>query len=116
MAANWWHIAETPNGRHVHQLDTAAIDAYVVAEMAADPALDYDTAQAEAVGLLAQELRDELGFPKGGRWAGRQLHPDDPEDNRCWWSLVSQGEPHESTLAAAAAVHRNHRSARMGVT
>lgn len=95
MIGNWWHLAQTPDGMHAHQLDPVALQALVDAELAADPELDEATAEAEVLGEEAERIRAELGFPPKGRWISRTG----------WSSSLSQGEPHPSFLEAAT-VHR----------
>jgi hypothetical protein len=95
MVGNWWHLAETPSGRHAHQLDPIALQGLIDAELAADPNLDAATAEAEVLGDEAERIRRELGFPSRARWLSREG----------WSSSLSQGEPHASFLAVAT-VHR----------
>lgn len=87
---NFWHLAQTPDGPHAHQLDPIALQAWARAEMDLDPQLDEQTAMAEAQGFAADQIRAALGFPRNGRWYSRPG----------WDSSVSQGEPHPNFLAA----------------
>lgn len=95
MIGNVWHLAQTPAGKHAHQLDPVALEPLVEAELAADPELDRATAEAEVLAEEAERIRRELGFPKAGRWFNREG----------WDSNLSFGEPHPKFLAEAT-VHR----------
>lgn len=64
---NWWHIAKTPNGWRLDELEPAAGD-------------DVDAVMAN--GMRAAELRAELGFP------------DDWPSTADWDSSLTEGEPH----------------------
>jgi hypothetical protein len=93
---NVWHLARTPTGLHAHQLDPAALEAYVEQEMAGDPDLSRAIAEAEAIGAACETLRGELGFPKNMRWVDRDG----------WDSSVGEGDPHPTYLAGATVVRQ----------
>ena len=95
MIGNWWHLAQTPDGPHAHQLDPVALQAEAEQRMAEDPELLELQAEAEVIGDEAERIRTELGFPPKGRWVMRAG----------WDSSLSMGEPHPSFLARAT-VHR----------
>lgn len=96
MVGNWWHLAQTPTGRHARQLDPVAVEEEVARRRAEDADLGYDEAVAEVLGDRAAAHRDELGFPPKGRWVMRDG----------WDSQLSQGEPHPSFLGGATTVTR----------
>lgn len=90
MAANWWHMAQTPNGPYAHQLDPVELDTRAAAEMADDPHLDEAAALSEVLAAAGEEIRVSLGFPRNGRWVTRDE----------WDSSASVGEPHPKFLRA----------------
>ena len=89
---NWYHIAHTPDGVHVHKLEAEKLADLARELMAKGHYEDADRALADAVGKYAEAIRAELGFP------------DDFMSLGVWHSLVSPGEPHP-TLMAVATVH-----------
>lgn len=88
---DWFHVAETPAGIHVHRLDPEVIEAEAARRIADDPGLTLEAAEAEVVGDQVEAIRDSLGFPPRMRWMSRPG----------WRSALSPGEPHAKTLAKA---------------
>jgi len=87
----WYHIAHTPDGVHVHRLDQEKLVDLARQLMAQGMFEDADQAIAHAAGMFAEAIRGELGFPED--WLRR--HYD---------STISPGVPH-SQLMAIAIVH-----------
>jgi len=95
MVRNWWHLAQTPDGAHAHQLDQAVLQEAMDELMADDPDLTEAEAEGEVLEDAAVAIRAGLGFPPRARWVNRAG----------WDSQLSIGEPHPSFLASAT-VHR----------
>jgi hypothetical protein len=87
---DWYHVATTPTGRHVHRLDPDVIDADAARRVADDPELSLEEAEAEAIDDQIQAIRDVLGFPLRQRWMRR----------KGWASTLAPGEPHPKVLYA----------------
>lgn len=88
MTQAWYHIAQTPEGTHIHRLHPAAAEARASA-MADFRRIEYDSAVAEVMGEYAQAIRDSLGFPQD--WVNVDKYS----------SSISQGEPHPRTMELA---------------
>lgn len=91
---DYYHIAQTPSGVHIHRLDPLAVLERAKALRADDPELTEPEAVAEVHGEIVDAIRTSLGFPIRGRWFSRDG----------WDSQLTVGEPHP-TLMAAATVH-----------
>jgi hypothetical protein len=79
----WWHVARTPTGIRVHQLDRQAWAAAADALGMADPSL----AAATIAGDWAQQIRDSLGFPT--LWG--------PGGDEHWLSCLHRNLPRDAT-------------------
>jgi hypothetical protein len=88
---NLWHIAHTPTGSHVRQLNPVSLREDALARTKGDPELSYSDAVSEILSERAAAHRAELGFPVNGRWVQREG----------WDSQISDGEPHPSLLERA---------------
>lgn len=62
-ASDWYHIATTPDGMHVHYLDPDKLVDRAREYMLADSRLSEENAIAMAVGYYSEAIRKELGFP-----------------------------------------------------
>lgn len=86
-----YHIAQTPDGVHIHGPLDGAIDALALQIQAAQKDMGPGEAQALATGEIVGRIRAELGFPEG--FAGTP--------NDVWASHIAPGEPHPSLLDRA---------------
>ena len=86
---DWYHIAHTSSGVHVHRLEGEKLAGLARELMAAGHYEDADQAIADAVGKYAQAIRALLEFPEDYMNLGG------------WTSIVSPGEPHPDLMAIA---------------
>lgn len=91
-APDVWHIADTPDGVVIHQIVGVRNGA------------EGDEALEDTHGLIAEQIRQELGFPEGWNTADG------------WNSALSYGEPHPKTMNKAYAIRRWDVAQEPGVT
>lgn len=89
MADDWYHIAHTPDGIHVHLMNAFQLATVAQQAMDINPELSERDAVAIAVDHYATLIRADLGYPPD--------HPFAPG----WVSVLSPGMPHPSLMAQA---------------
>jgi hypothetical protein len=85
----WFHISRVPGGAHVHKMDQEKLAGLARELMSQGRHEDADQAIAEALGMFAEAIRTQLGFPQD--WMNSAEYD----------SRITPGEPHPSLMAIA---------------